>query len=156
MQFEYYVLNYDCNKKCVEKFNVFRNIYVQEYTEKAIKKYLRSPKNYSVKNRETDEILYGFEALCEEIRSIMHWQEHWRREYEISVSDAFTPEIHDVLEYVDKFNTYEEFITYLEKIDKKSPRLEKWDAYMQIEPNIKTLTYDILRQYKENKKNEKK
>ena len=44
MQFEYYVLNYDCNKKCVEHFNVFRNINVQERTEKEIKKYLRNPK----------------------------------------------------------------------------------------------------------------
>ena len=46
MQFEYYVLNYDTNKKKVENFNIFRNCLVQEHTEKAVRKYLRSPKNY--------------------------------------------------------------------------------------------------------------
>ena len=45
MQFEYYVLNYNPNAKKIEPFNIFMNCYVQEYTEKAIKKYLRSPKN---------------------------------------------------------------------------------------------------------------
>ena len=55
MQFEYYVLNYDWNKKCVEHFNVFRNINVQERTEKEIKKYLRNPKKYKREsyNKET-------------------------------------------------------------------------------------------------------
>lgn len=42
MQFEYYVLNYDTNKKKVENFNIFRNCLVQEHTEKAVRKYLRT------------------------------------------------------------------------------------------------------------------
>ena len=45
MQFEYYVLNYNSNTKKIEPFNIFRNCHVQEYTEKAIKKHLRSHKN---------------------------------------------------------------------------------------------------------------
>ena len=46
MQFEYYVLNYNHNKRKVEPFNIFCNVWVQKLTEKEVKKYLRSPKNY--------------------------------------------------------------------------------------------------------------
>ena len=74
MQFEYYVLNYNPNAKKIEPFNIFRNCYVQEYTEKAIKKYLRSPKNYKYE-RYGEDILYGFEGLCKEIERIIQWQE---------------------------------------------------------------------------------
>ena len=49
MQFEYYALNYDANKKKVEPFNIF-NCWVQEKTEKEIRKYLRNPKNYKYKS----------------------------------------------------------------------------------------------------------
>lgn len=155
MQFEYYVLNYNWNKKCVEKFNVFRNIRVQEWTEKAIKKYLRSPKNYSVKNRKNDEILYGFEALCEEIRSTIQWQERGRREYEISVSDAFIEEIYDVVNDIKDFETYEQLKTHLEGISKRNPKLEKWDCYMQCEPNIEMITRECIYQYKKQLKEQK-
>ena len=58
MQFEYYVLNCNPNTKKIEPFNIFRNCYVQEYTEKAIKKYLRSPKNYKYER-------YGEDTLYE-------------------------------------------------------------------------------------------
>ena len=50
MQFEYYVLNYDTNKKKVIPYNIFRNINVQECTEREMRKYLRSPKNYTYKS----------------------------------------------------------------------------------------------------------
>ena len=46
MQFEFYVLNYDTNKKKVINYNIFNNINVQEWTEKEVRKYLRSPKKY--------------------------------------------------------------------------------------------------------------
>ena len=46
MQFEYYVLNYDTNKKKVINYNIFNNISVQEWTEKEVRKYLRAPKKY--------------------------------------------------------------------------------------------------------------
>lgn len=62
MQFEYYVLNYDWNKKKVFHYNIFNNSYIQEWTEKAIKKYIRSPKNYTRPfNFTGDDIKYGFE-----------------------------------------------------------------------------------------------
>lgn len=124
MRFEYYVLNYDFNGRKVKMFNVFNNIKVQEYTEKEIKRYLRSPKNYKVKflRYVEQKDLTGFDALCEEIRSILQWQLWSRCEYEISVGDLFEKDI-------DKF--------------------EKWDCYMQCLPNIKMITRDIIWQYKE-------
>ena len=89
MQFEYYVLNYDINKNKVITFNIFRNIHVQEWSEKAVRKYLRSPKNFTYKSFDGKEILHGFDALVEEIDRTIAWQERGRREYEVSVGDAF-------------------------------------------------------------------
>ena len=126
MQFEYYVLNYNPNAKKIEPFNIFRNCYVQEYTEKAIKKYLRSPKNYKYE-RYGEDTLYGFEGLCKEIERIIQWQEWGRREYEISVGDAFK---------------------------KDCDYLEKWDCYMQAKSNIPMIARECIYQYKEQRKEE--
>lgn len=153
MKFEFYVLNYDCNKKCVERFNIFRNINVQEWTEKEIRKYLRSPKKYSYKNHRKNEILYGFDALCEEIKHIIQWQENYRREYEISVADAFTYEVADALSdftrYKDGEITLEEFETLLNKEARINSPLEKWDCYMQCELNIPMIVRECIYQYKQ-------
>lgn len=126
MQFEYYVLNYNPNAKKIEPFNIFRNCYVQEYTEKVIKKYLRSPKNYKYE-RYGEDTLYGFEGLCKEIERIIQWQEWSRREYEISVGDSF---------------------------EKDCNKLEKWDCYMQTKPNIPMIARECIYQYKEQRKEE--
>ena len=132
MQFEYYVLNYDCNKKKVENFNIFRNCLVQEHTEKAVRKYLRSPKNYKYVVQHKNDFLgreeiavYGFEALVKEIDRTIAWQERGRREYEVSVGDAFETDI----------NNY-----------------EKWDTYSQAKPNMVIIAHEVIRQYKEQKK----
>ena len=124
MQFKYYVLNYNPNAKKIEPFNIFRNCYVQEYTEKAIKKYLRSPKNYKYE-RYGENTLYGFEGLCKEIERIIQWQEWSRREYEISVGDAFK---------------------------KDCDYLEKWDCYMQAKSNIPMIARECIYQYKQQRK----
>ena len=124
MQFEYYVLNYNPNTKKIEPFNIFRNCYVQEYTEKAIKKYLRSPKNYKYE-RYGEDTLYGFEGLCQEIERIIQWKEWSRCEYEISVGDIF---------------------------EKDCNKLEKWDCYMQAKSNIPMITRECIYQYKEQRK----
>lgn len=133
MQFEYYVLNYNPNAKKIEPFNIFRNYYVQEYTEKAIKKYLRSPKNYKYVVQHKNDFLgreeiavYGFDALVKEIDSIIKWREWSKREYEISVGDAFETDIN---------------------------KLEKWDTYSQAHPNAEIIAYTVIRQYKEQLKN---
>ena len=128
MQFEYYVLNYDFNKKKVENFNIFQNCLVQEYTEKAVRKYLRAPKKfkhivqYENKLLGREEIaLYGFDALVEEIDRTIAWQERGRREYECSVGDAFTTDCN---------------------------KLEKIDCYYQSKPNMKIIAREVIFQYK--------
>lgn len=134
MQFEYYVLNYNSNTKKIEPFNIFRNCYVQEYTEKAVKKYLRSPKNYKYVIQHKNDFLgreeiavYGFDALVREIDGIIKWCEWSKREYEISVGDAFETDIN---------------------------KLEKWDCYMQAKSNIPMIARECIYQYKERRKEE--
>lgn len=130
MIFEYYVLNYNHDVRRVEMFNIFDNISLSEAVEKEVRKYIRSPKNYSCYNfgatREDDKKVYGFHGLCHEIKSLIRWQEWCRREYEISVGDAFEDDIN---------------------------KLEKWDCYQQCEPNIEIIAYTVIRQYKEQIKN---
>ena len=125
MQFEYYVLNYDCNAKKIVPFNIFRNIHVQEWTEKAVRKYLRSPKNFTYKSFDGKEILHGFDAFVKELDGIVAWQEHWRSEYEISVGDLFETDCN---------------------------KLEKWDCYGQAHMNMEMIAREVIRQYKEQKK----
>ena len=132
MQFEYYVLNYDTNKKKVGNFNIFRNCLVQEHTEKAVREYLRSPKNYKhvVQHRNDflgrEEIaVYGFDALVREIDGIVKWEEWSRREYEVSVGDAFEDDCE---------------------------KLEKWDCYGQAHMNMERIAREVIRQYKQQKK----
>lgn len=128
VNFEYYVLNYNHNH--VEMFNIFDNISLNKAVEKEVRKYIRSPKNYSCYNfgatSEDDKKIYGFHGLCHEIESLIRWQEWGRREYEISVGDAFEDDI---------------------------DKLEKWDCYQQCEPNIEIIAYTVIRQYKEQIKN---
>ena len=135
MQFEYYVLNYNPNAKKVENFNIFQNCLVQEYTEKAVRKYLRAPKKfkhivqYENKLLGREEIaLYGFDALVEEIDRTIAWQERGRREYECSVGDAFTTDCN---------------------------KLEKIDCYYQSKPNMKIIAREVIWQYKQQLKGEK-
>ena len=134
MQFEYYVLNYNLNTNKIEPFNIFQNCLVQEYTEKAVRKYLRAPKKfkhivqYENKLLGREEIaLYGFDALVEEIDRTIAWQERGRREYECSVGDAFTTDCN---------------------------KLEKWDCYMQAKSNIPMIARECIYQYKEQRKEE--
>ena len=133
MQFEFYVLNYDFNKKKVVNYNIFNNIRVQEWTEKEVRKYLRAPKKYKHIVQYENEFLgrkeiaiYGFDALVEEIDGIIKWGEWSKREYEISVGDAFETDIN---------------------------KLEKWDTYSQAHPNVEIIAYTVIRQYKEQLKN---
>lgn len=127
--FEYYVLNYDYNQKKVVMFNIFDNIPLNEATEKEVRKYLRSPKNYYyLKNGMWvgEQVkIYGFDSLCEEIKSLIMWQEWARREYEISVGDAFETDLNN---------------------------FEKWDCYQQCIPNIPMITREVIWQYKQQNK----
>ena len=126
MQFEFYVLNYDCNRKKVVNYNIFNNIRVQEWTEKAVRKYLRAPKKFVYEPfNKSEETLYGFDALVKELDRTIAWQERGRREYECSVGDAFESDVN---------------------------KLEKWDCYMQAKPNMVIIAHEVIRQYKEQSK----
>ena len=128
IQFEYYVLNYNHNKKQIEPYNIFNNIYVQEYTEKEIRKYLRSPKNYAYKSFDGKEVISGFDAFVRELDGIIQWQEWGRSEYEMSCGYAF---------------------------ENDCEKLEKVDCYYQAHANIEAIAREVLFQYKQYKKEEK-
>ena len=132
MKFEFYVPNYNFNKRKVEMFNIFQNIHVQECTEKEVKKYLRSPAKYKyIKNHlnTEEDIYYGFEAFVMEIDSIIRWQEWGRREYETCISDAFTYEICDLVEEFNQYESLDDLKSYLDKINVRNSKLEKWFCY---------------------------
>ena len=129
MKFEFYVLNYDFNGKRVENFNIFNNISLNKETEKIVRKYLRSPKNFKYNNYFNKQVLFGFEGFCKELESLIMWQEWGRREYEISVGDAFEDDLE---------------------------KYEKWDCYMQCKPNIEIIAREVIWQYRQYLKEKRK
>lgn len=150
MQFEFYVVNHDFNRRKVEMFNIFRNIHVQEWTEKAIKKYLRSPKKYKYESFFNKEVVYGFDGLCKEIESILRHELWSRCEYEIAVGSLFTTELKDIVRAVDrgeieKDNLYDE----LKKKAERNSDLEKIDCFYQARPNIPMIVRECIYQYKQ-------
>ncbi len=127
MQFKFYVLNYNWNEKCVENFNIFNNTALNDAVEKEVRKYLRSPSKYYYLKRgffpiNIHDCIYGFDGLCETIKMLIMWQEWARREYEISVGDAFEDDLN---------------------------KFEKWDCYRQCIPNIPMITREVIWQYKQ-------
>lgn len=151
MQFEYYVLNYNPNAKKIESFNIFRNCYVQEYTEKAIKKYLRSPKNYKYDSFFKDEeSVYGFDGLCKRFEQILRHEEWSRYEYEIAVGGIFITELSDIVREVERGEiTVEDIYEEIQKRNKRNSKLEKWDCFQQTQKNIPMIMRECIRQYKE-------
>ena len=160
MQFEYYVLNWDANKKKVEYFNIFRNCVVQKRAEEEVKKYVRSPKKYQYEPffalGGEKPIYYGFEALCNRLKQIIMSEEWSRCEYEIAVGNAFTVELRDIIKSVEqgtisKDDLYEQLI----KENKRNNKLEKWDCYGQCIANIPMITREVIWQYKQQLKGKK-
>ena len=126
MQFEYYVLNYNHNKQKVEPFNIFDNIWVQKLTEKEVKKYLRSPKNYKYESLLGEkDIIYGFDGLVKRIDSVIGGEEWGRFEYELSCGYAFETDC---------------------------SKLQKVDTYYQAHMNIEMIVREVIRQYKQQNK----
>lgn len=128
IRFKYYVLNYNHNKNQVEQFNIFNNIHVQEWTEKAVKKYLHNPKKYTYKSFDGQEVLYGFDALVKELDSIIQWQEWGRCGYEMGVCYKFETDCKNIAHM---------------------------DCYEQAHMNIEMIAREVIRQYKQQKKKEK-
>jgi len=123
-KFEFYVLNYDHNAKKVVNYNIFNNSIVYEDTLKTVETYYNDPNNFCCTDNLVDEnsYIYGFKAFCKTLSRIIQWQEWSRREYEISVGDAFETDIR---------------------------KLEKWDCYCQVASNIKAIAREVIRSYEE-------
>ena len=100
---QFYVLNYDFNKRQIVHYNIFNNIHVYESTLELIKDY--------------NDNKYSFDEFVKELINIVKWQEWSRREYEISVGDAFEEDL-------DKF--------------------EKWDCFEQFKPNAEMFAHYLL------------
>lgn len=125
IQFEYYVLNYYHNEEKVKPYNIFNNVYVQEYTEKAVRKYLRSSKKFTYKSFDGKEVLYGFDAFVRELDGTIQWQEWTRFEYEISCGYKFENDCN---------------------------KLQATDCYEQCKPNMNMIAREVIWQYKQQKK----
>ena len=156
MQFEYYVLNYDINKNKVIQYNIFRNINVQEYTEKEIKKYIRSPNNYKYDSFFKDEeAVYGFDGLCKRFEQILRHEEWSRCEYEIAVGGIFITELSDIVREVERGEiAVEDIYEEIQRKNKRNSKLEKWDCFQQTQKNIPMIMRECIRQYKEQQKKE--
>lgn len=128
VKFEFYVLNHDFNSDKIFMYNIFNNYIVYEYTLKAVKKYLRSPNKFTYTNHSTDNVLYGYDAFVEELRSIVMWEEWSRVEYEISVGAPFETDCN---------------------------KLQKVDCYFQFLPNKRLVADHVISQYKKYLKEQK-
>ena len=156
MQFEYYVLNHDFNRDKIELFNIFDNYYVQEQTEKEIRKYIRSPKNYKYDSFFKDEkVVYGFDGLCKHFERILRCEEWARCEYEIAVGGIFIKELSDIIHDVERGDiSVDDLYEEIQKENKSNSKLEKWDCFKQAQPNIPMIMRECIWQYKQQKKKE--
>ena len=93
--------------------------------EKEVKKYLRSPKNYTYKSFDGKEEIYGFDALVKEVDLIIKWQEWSRCGYEMGVCYKFETDCKNIMHM---------------------------DCYEQAHMNIEMIIREVIRQYKEQKK----
>ena len=96
---EWYVLNYNWNKKKIENFNIFRSYRFSEGVKDLLKYYTT------------------FDEFVEELEKELMYAFWAKREYEISVGDAFETDL-------DKY--------------------EKLDVYWQVKPNVRILAKYIL------------
>ena len=151
MRFEYYVLNHNFNRDKIELFNIFDNCYVQERTEKEIRKYLRSPKNYKYNSFIKDEEpVYGFDGLCRRFEQILRCEEWSRCEYEIAVGGIFITELSDIVREVERGEiAVEDIYEEIQRRNKRNSKLEKWDCFQQTQKNIPMIMRECIRQYKE-------
>lgn len=96
---EWYVLNYDFNKKQIIKFNIFNNIKFYSGVKELLENYT-----------DIDDFVSG-------LTSLLRYCFWCKREYEISVGDAFE---NDLDKYI------------------------KLDIFEQVIPNVKVLAYYII------------
>lgn len=99
---EWYVLNYDVNRRKIYNFNIFNHWKFCEEVDRLLAEF----------NTDRD-----FNKFCSGLDSELKYYFRYRREYEISVGDAFE-----------------------ENLD----RYEKYDVYSQLYPNLTALAYYII------------
>ena len=99
---EWYVLNYNFNEKKVENFNIFRSCRLVDGVKELLNNYIT------------------FEDFVEKLEKQLQYVFWSKREYEISVSDAFETDL----------NKY-----------------EKIDVYSQVKPNVRILAKYIIDNY---------
>ena len=71
MELEWFVLNYDFNRRKIENYNIFRNFYFIENVKKLLEEHLT------------------FEDFIIQLDKKLRYSFWSKREYEISVGDAF-------------------------------------------------------------------
>ena len=99
---EWYVLNYDVNRRKIYNFNIFNHWKFCEGVDRLLTEF----------NTDGD-----FNKFCKGLDSELKYYFMYRREYEISVGDAFE-----------------------ENLD----RYEKYDVYSQLHPNLTALAYYVI------------
>ena len=119
-KFKYYVMNDDFNRKRIEPFNIFDNIWVNTRTNAEVRKYLRAPSKYKHFTWSTHESIYGFDAFVKTIDSIIMCEEWSRCEYEIMVNGLFSDD----------------------------DKAQKIDCYDQCKPNMEMIAREVIWQYK--------
>ena len=121
-RFEYYVLNYDHNKKEIVNYNIFNNYYVNERANEFLDKYcnLENKENYISQDFRNKTVYHGFSALCYDIDRIIMYEEWSRVQYEISAGPPFC----------DDFDKY-----------------VKLDCYYQAKPNMEMIVRELIYQY---------
>ena len=102
---EWYVLNYDFNKKQIIKFNIFNNIKFYSGVKELLESYT-----------DIDDFVSG-------LTSLLRYCFWCKREYEISVADAFEEDL---------------------------SKYEKIDVYRQVAPNLKLIANLIIDYHNEN------
>lgn len=102
---EFYVLNYDFNGKKIEAFNIFCNVKLLDGIDKLLEEYI------------------SFDDFCEKLDSLLRYCFWSKREYEISVADAFEEDL---------------------------SKYEKIDVYRQVAPNLKLIANLIIDYHNEN------
>ena len=128
IKFEYYVMNDDFNRHHVEPFNIFSNHRVNTETVKAVKRYLRNPSKFSWSHPNTNKIFYGFDAFVRKLDIIIGCEEWARCEYEIMVNGLFSDD----------------------------DCAQKIDCYSQCKPNMAMIAREVIWQYKQQTKKERK
>ena len=96
MRFEYYVLNYNFNKHEIVSYNIFNNSLVQKDVEKAVREYLKNPNYYTYYDFCKEETYYGFDGLCEAIKTAIKSEEWCRCEYEIAVGSIHSRDLNEL------------------------------------------------------------